>query len=186
MMAIALRGCGGEKLRERIGRNLAYLFIFVGDRDVRPTNDISERHSRPSVIVCKATDGFRSELGVRVRKPLQPSDRSAAWQKIAGRSVLNTAGIALAGVGQAGTHPVAIGRHLIGVGRAAHAQSAPTAFHLNALTRSAMTAVGGRSIGTISGCSPGAGGSSVANWLASRCDGMKWPFRAARRTAMTV
>jgi transposase len=53
----------GRKLRKRIGANRAHLFVFVTNRDVPYTNNISERNLRPSVIFRKVTNGFRCEWG---------------------------------------------------------------------------------------------------------------------------
>jgi len=53
----------GEKLRRRIGRCREHLGVFVTDRDVPPTNNISERALRPSVVFRKVTNGFRAEWG---------------------------------------------------------------------------------------------------------------------------
>ena len=57
--------CGepGRKLRKRIAANRAHLFVFVTNRDVPYTNNVSERHLRPSVIFRKVTNGFRCEWG---------------------------------------------------------------------------------------------------------------------------
>lgn len=53
-------GRDGERLR-RIGRGRGHLLLFVTDRDVPPTNDVSKRALRPSVIFRKVTNSFRSE-----------------------------------------------------------------------------------------------------------------------------
>jgi len=53
----------GRKLRKRMAANRAHLFVFVTNRDVPYTNNISERHLRPSVIFRKVTNGFRCEWG---------------------------------------------------------------------------------------------------------------------------
>jgi transposase len=53
----------GRKLRKRIAANRAHLFVFVTNRDVPYTNNVSERHLRPSVIFRKVTNGFRCEWG---------------------------------------------------------------------------------------------------------------------------
>ncbi len=53
----------GRKLRKRIAANRAHLFVFVTNRDVPCTNNVSERHLRPSVIFRKVTNGFRCEWG---------------------------------------------------------------------------------------------------------------------------
>jgi transposase len=56
-------GAAGEKLRKRILANRAHLFVFMTRRDVPATNNVSERHLRPSVIFRKVTNGFRCEWG---------------------------------------------------------------------------------------------------------------------------
>ena len=56
-------GKPGQKLRKRILANRAHLFVFMTRRDVPATNNVSERHLRPSVIFRKVTNGFRCEWG---------------------------------------------------------------------------------------------------------------------------
>jgi len=56
-------GQPGRRLRKRIAANRAHLFVFVTNRDVPYTNNISERHLRPSVIFRKVTNGFRCQWG---------------------------------------------------------------------------------------------------------------------------
>jgi transposase len=53
----------GRKLRKRIAASRPHLFVFVTNRDVPYTNNVSERHLRPSVIFRKVTNGFRCEWG---------------------------------------------------------------------------------------------------------------------------
>ena len=53
----------GRKLRKRRLANRAPLFVFMTNRAVPFTNNISERHLRPSVIFRKVTNGFRCEWG---------------------------------------------------------------------------------------------------------------------------
>ncbi len=53
----------GEKLRRRIGRCREHLTVFAADREVPPTNNVSERALRPSVVFRKVTNGFRAEWG---------------------------------------------------------------------------------------------------------------------------
>ena len=48
------------------------LFVFVTRRDVPPTNNISERRLRPSVIFRKVTNGFRSAWVLRAMPPSAP------------------------------------------------------------------------------------------------------------------
>jgi transposase len=62
MPAVPL-GEPGRKLRKRIAANRAHLFVFMTNRDVPYTNNVSERHLRPSVIFRKVTNGFRCEWG---------------------------------------------------------------------------------------------------------------------------
>ena len=56
-------GTAGHKLRKRILANRTHLFVFLTRRDVPATNNVSERHLRPSVIFRKVTNGFRCEWG---------------------------------------------------------------------------------------------------------------------------
>jgi len=63
IMAAVPLGEPGRKLRKRIAANRAHLFMFVVNRDVPATNNVSERHLRPSVIFRKVTNGFRCEWG---------------------------------------------------------------------------------------------------------------------------
>lgn len=65
VMALPRRGEAAEKLRRRIARDREHLFVFVTDRAVPPTNNVSERALRPSVIFRKVTNGFRSEWGAQ-------------------------------------------------------------------------------------------------------------------------
>ena len=53
----------GVRLRKRILANRGALFVFITDRRVPATNNISERNLRPSVIFRKVTNGFRCEWG---------------------------------------------------------------------------------------------------------------------------
>ena len=53
----------GRKLRRRMLANRAHLFVFITNRAVPCTNNVSERHLRPSVIFRKVTNGFRCEWG---------------------------------------------------------------------------------------------------------------------------
>jgi transposase len=63
IIAVASTGQAGHKLRKRILANRAHLFVFMTRRDVPATNNVSERHLRPSVIFRKVTNGFRCEWG---------------------------------------------------------------------------------------------------------------------------
>ena len=63
IMAAVPVGEAGRKLHKRMLANRAHLFVFMTNRAVPPTNNISERHLRPSVIFRKVTNGFRCEWG---------------------------------------------------------------------------------------------------------------------------
>lgn len=82
-----------RRLHRRLNRDRRHLFVFVTDRDVPPTNNISERHLRPSVIFRKVTNGFRAEWA---------SETYAAFRTIAstarqtGKTVLQAVAEALA------------------------------------------------------------------------------------------
>jgi transposase len=56
----------GRKLAKAVKACRPDLFVFMRRRDVPCTNNVSERHLRPSVIFRKVTGGFRSEWGVAV------------------------------------------------------------------------------------------------------------------------
>jgi transposase len=56
-------GEAGRKLHKRMLANRGHLFVFVTNREVPYTNNVSERHLRPSVIFRKVTNGFRCEWG---------------------------------------------------------------------------------------------------------------------------
>jgi transposase len=74
----------GRKLRKRMAANRAHLFVFVTNRDVPYTNNVSERHLRPSVIFRKVTNGFRCEWG---------SETYAAFRSVVGTAKLNGASV---------------------------------------------------------------------------------------------
>ena len=63
IMAAVPLGEPGRKLRKRIAANRVHLFVFVTNREVPYTNNVSERQLRPGVIFRKVTNGFRCEWG---------------------------------------------------------------------------------------------------------------------------
>ena len=63
IIAVAPVGEAGRKLHKRMRANRVHLFVFMTNRAVPYTNNISERHLRPSVIFRKVTNGFRCEWG---------------------------------------------------------------------------------------------------------------------------
>jgi transposase len=62
-MAAVPIGEPGRKLRKRIAANRSHLFVFITNRSVPYTNNVSERNLRPSVIYRKVTSDFRRESG---------------------------------------------------------------------------------------------------------------------------
>ena len=63
IMAAVPLGEPGRRLHKRMLANRAHLFVFMSNRAVPYTNNVSERHLRPSVIFRKVTNGFRCEWG---------------------------------------------------------------------------------------------------------------------------
>jgi len=63
LLAIEPDTVAGRKLIRGIEKCRDKLFVFVTRRDVPPTNNVSERRLRPSVIFRKVTNGFRSAWG---------------------------------------------------------------------------------------------------------------------------
>jgi transposase len=84
IMAAVPIGEPGRKLRKRMAANRAHLFVFVTHRDVPYTNNVSERHLRPSVIFRKVTNGFRCEWG---------AETYAAFRSVVGTAKLNSASV---------------------------------------------------------------------------------------------
>jgi transposase len=54
-----------QKLQRRYQSHRTHLFVCLYRTDVEPTNNVSERALRPSVIHRKVTGGFRSEWGAK-------------------------------------------------------------------------------------------------------------------------
>ncbi len=83
----------GRRLHKRMLTNRAHLFVFVTNRAVPYTNNISERHLRPSVIFRKVTNGFRCEWGAETYAAFRSVVSTA---KANGASVLDTVRLVLA------------------------------------------------------------------------------------------
>ncbi len=105
IMAAVPIGEPGRKLHKRMLANRPHLFVFMTNRAVPYTNNISERHLRPSVIFRKVTNGFRCEWGAETYAAFRSVVSTA---KANGASILDTvrfvllarqSGNALAGVG---------------------------------------------------------------------------------------
>lgn len=56
----------GQALLRQIKAWRTKFFVFLADRDVPATNNISEREIRPSVVFRKVTGGFRSDWGAGI------------------------------------------------------------------------------------------------------------------------
>lgn len=56
----------GKILQRQIKAWRTKFFVFLTDRAVPPTNNISEREIRPSVVFRKVTGGFRSDWGPKI------------------------------------------------------------------------------------------------------------------------
>ena len=87
IMAAVPAGEPGRKLRKRIAANRAHLFVFMTNRAVPYTNNVSERHLRPSVVFRKVTNGFRCEWGAQTYAAFRSVVSTA---KANGASVLDT------------------------------------------------------------------------------------------------
>ena len=87
IMAEVPIGDPGRKLRKRMLANRGHLFVFMTRRDVPTTNNVSERHLRPSVIFRKVTNRFRCEWGAETYAAFRSVVSTA---KANGASVLDT------------------------------------------------------------------------------------------------
>jgi transposase len=87
IMAAVPVGEPGRKLHKRMLANRAHLFVFMTNRAVPYTNNIAERHLRPSVIFRKVTNGFRCEWGAETYAAFRSVVSTA---KVNGASVLDT------------------------------------------------------------------------------------------------
>lgn len=61
-------------------------FVFLTNRDVPATNNISEREIRPSVVFRKVTNGFRSDWGAQIHAGYRSVTGTA---RLGGKSALN-------------------------------------------------------------------------------------------------
>ena len=84
----------GRKLHKRMLANRGHLFVFVTRRDVPYTNNVSERHLRPSVIFRKVTNGFRCDWGAETYAAFRSVVSTA---KANGASVLQVVRFVLSG-----------------------------------------------------------------------------------------
>jgi len=73
LVAVPAAHPASRKLQRQIKAWRTKFFVFLADRDVPPTNNISEREIRPSVVFRKVTNGFRSDWGLRSMPDTAPS-----------------------------------------------------------------------------------------------------------------
>ncbi len=66
LVAIPAAHPAGQVLQRQIKAWRTKFFVFLADRGVPPTNNISEREIRPSVVFRKVTNGFRSDWGAQI------------------------------------------------------------------------------------------------------------------------
>lgn len=70
----------GKVLLKQVKAWRAKFFVFLTNRDVPATNNISEREIRPSVVFRKVTNGFRSDWGAQIH---------AGYRSVTGTARLN-------------------------------------------------------------------------------------------------
>ena len=66
LMAAPVAHPAGKTLLKQVKAWRTKFFVFMTDRDVPATNNISEREIRPSVIFRKVTNGFHSDWGAQI------------------------------------------------------------------------------------------------------------------------
>lgn len=94
VMAFEPKGEAGQKIKRRMMRIRPHLFVFVTNRLVPATNNVSERALRPSVIFRKVTNGFRSTWGASLYAAIRSTLSSG---QLNGLSALQTIRRVLAG-----------------------------------------------------------------------------------------
>jgi transposase len=75
----------GKVLLKQIKAWRTKFFVFLTNRDVPATNNISEREIRPSVVFRKVTNGFRSDWGAQIHAGYRSVTGTA---RLAGKSAL--------------------------------------------------------------------------------------------------
>ena len=66
LMRMPIAHPAGKALLKQIKAWRGKFFVFLTNRDVPATNNISEREIRPSVVFRKVTNGFRSDWGAQI------------------------------------------------------------------------------------------------------------------------
>ena len=76
----------GRVLLKQIKAWRGKFFVFLTNRDVPATNNISEREIRPSVVFRKVTNGFRSDWGAQIHAGYRSVTGTA---RLSGQSALS-------------------------------------------------------------------------------------------------
>lgn len=86
LMRVPVAHPAGKLLLKQIKAWRAKFFVFLTNRDVPPTNNISEREIRPSVVFRKVTNGFRSDWGAHIHAGYRSVTGTA---RLSGKSALS-------------------------------------------------------------------------------------------------
>jgi transposase len=85
MMRAPVAHPAGKVLLKQIKAWRGKFFVFLTNRDVPATNNISEREIRPSVVFRKVTNGFRSDWGAQIHAGYRSVTGTA---RLSGKSAL--------------------------------------------------------------------------------------------------
>jgi len=86
LMRMPIAHPAGQVLLRQIKAWRAKFFVFLANRDVPATNNISEREIRPSVVFRKVTNGFRSDWGAQIHAGYRSVTGTA---RLSGQSALS-------------------------------------------------------------------------------------------------
>jgi transposase len=86
LMRMPIAHPAGQALLRQIKAWRAKFFVFLANRDVPATNNISEREIRPSVVFRKVTNGFRSDWGAQIHAGYRSVTGTA---RLSGKSALS-------------------------------------------------------------------------------------------------
>lgn len=85
LMRVPVAHPAGKVLLKQIKAWRGKFFVFLTNRDVPATNNISEREIRPSVVFRKVTNGFRSDWGAQIHAGYRSVTGTA---RLSGKSAL--------------------------------------------------------------------------------------------------
>lgn len=86
LMRMPIAHPAGKVLLRQINAWRGKFFVFLTNRDVPATNNISEREIRPSVVFRKVTGGFRSDWGAQIHAGYRSVTGTA---RLSGQSALS-------------------------------------------------------------------------------------------------